>query len=501
MELTNCKGCLKNFMCTSILKHLDKKKESCMKIYTAAELSELREEAKKRNKKKEKSWKAKNMDQVLAQNSEYRKRKSKSNNKPKSAEKTDDCSEKPQEESSFYTFQEALNQVKEDKVHEIDWNFRVQCRICQKTFKSNGILNHVSSNLACYYKISEDERDQLRLRNVKITKEKKSVWLEENKSKVAYQKKEWYERNKAMIAQDKKAHRDFHAFKSSVYHEKNKNKISKRKAEYYKLNKEKLLEKKKQRQIEANANPLLTKKRNELMSKIQQFKSDVIRNKVKDMESLNEHASLQNIDIITKYQNDIERFKKNSPSEQFTKTIEQLEEDLNLDLKETRKELKLEAHFVSNEVEAIIGLFLEEFGQELYSHTKSVKPECFENIDFKMAEAADRKFRFDIQNNLRQFIRKERILIQQHWRKELVPLATEFGENDYGDRFYEYYCGFLWDDYKEICEEIYNSQKSVTELRRENERNYLENKEKIRQTHFEAINLAKKSGKSNWKLK
>ena len=216
--LANCKVCLKNVK--YILKHLSKSPD-CEKIYTEAELSELRQEAKVRNKKKEKSWKKSHKENVSAQNAKYYKNNSKVEKKPKIIDKKP--VEKPPDDPNAYSIEDALRQGEDWVNEEIDWKREVQCRECKKTFISRSIYAHITRKRECKDKYSEKEKEKLSMRNFVGTKEKEKIWFQENKEKVAEQKKEWYQKNKSEIARKKaieyEQHKDFYRYQKADYYE------------------------------------------------------------------------------------------------------------------------------------------------------------------------------------------------------------------------------------------------------------------------------------------
>ena len=484
VELTNCKGCLKNKI--SLLKHLSKVPE-CKSIYTEEELSELKKEAKAKSKKKEKSWKAQHKDHVSAQNAEYYQTKIKSKEPPKDVGK-------------YYSVQDVIDQANNWPDVDIDWNLSVQCRECMKMFKSTGIHMHMNQGAVCSKKYSKNEVERVGFRTYLGTKEKEKVWLEKNKQKVADQKKkwcqenkdkvadvkkEWYQKNKTKVLQNHENHKDFYRNEMAEYYEKNKKKFKKKNADYYQKNKEKILEKKRQRQKEAKTEA--GKRRKKLVEAIDQFKYYVKRQRKsvrKDIEFYSKmiESDYNSFGVLNKYKEDIERFKNNCKSEDIKMKIETIEEALKLDFEETMKEIDLEIHFVEIEVEEIIGRFLEEFGQEVYLYTKSIRSESMDSIDFKMAKDADREFNFQIRSNLSKFIDYEHYLLREHWRKELEPLAAELGEKIYQKEY---------NIRQTLIDKIYYNEKSVTEQRREHAKAYLEKKNEVREAHVKAINSAK----------
>ena len=486
VELTNCKGCLKNKI--SLLKHLSKVPE-CKSIYTEEELSELKKEAKAKSKKKEKAWKDEHKDHVSAQNAKHYQTKIKSKQPPKDLGK-------------YYSVEDVIEQAENWPDEEIDWTLSVQCRECKKMFKSTGIHMHMTQGALCNKKYSKDEVERVGFRTYLGTKEKEKQWLEENKQKIADQKKKWYQENKEKVAETKKKwyqknkseiaqkkaieyeqHKDFYRYQKANYYEKNKIDIKKKNAAYYQLNKSKIAQKKKERQKEAMT--LVGTKRKTLIEVIEQYKYDVKRSKKKDKEDMENVAKVVPTDysdgLLGRFKKDFERFKTICKSDAMKMKIECIEKAFRLDIEETIKEINLEIHFVEIELEEIVGQFLEEFGQEIYLYTKSVKAETVDNIDFKMAKEADRHFHFQIKSNLRKFVDHELYLLRQHWKKELVPLATELGDDNFDKQF--------------IAKIDYNE--NDIELRREHAKTYVEKKKEIRKTHTEDIIKARNVDKPN----
>ena len=116
-----------------------------------------------------------------------------------------------------------------------------KCKSCKKRLKS--ILQHLNKSKDCIPSYSEDDMNRLKAASKSRTKERKKIWLKENKGTVTQQNAARYQRNKDTITQKYHENKETISKKRREYYLKEDMKVRDRVAEYYQKNKEKIAQK------------------------------------------------------------------------------------------------------------------------------------------------------------------------------------------------------------------------------------------------------------------
>ena len=153
----DCKVCQKSFKTNTIFKHFGKS-ESCCKEYSADEIKEFRNNAKKMFIQMSLN---KNLDCKVCQ------KPLKTDTILRHLVKSKNCDNEYTEDE----VKELRNNANKMYI-EMSLNKDLDCKVCQKPLKTNTILRHLVKSKSCCEEYSVDEMNELRKNSVKISREK-----------------------------------------------------------------------------------------------------------------------------------------------------------------------------------------------------------------------------------------------------------------------------------------------------------------------------------------